>query len=149
MILGYREDALKRGALSCHLIRSWHQSDSNHSAAAESLQSCPTLCDPIDRSLQAPPSLEFSRQEYWSGLPFPSPTHACMLSRFSCVQLCLTPWTAAHQAPLSTVFSRQEYWSGLPFPSQDSHPSEGKVLSHIVVLFCIFLMTVNVQHFLM
>ena len=42
-------------------------------AAAKSLQSCPTLCDPIDGSHQAPPSLGFSRQEHWSGLPFPSP----------------------------------------------------------------------------
>ena len=66
---------------------------------------------------QAPLSLGFSRQEYWSGVPFPSPMHACMLSRFSCVQLCATLWTAAHQAPVSTGFSRQEYWSGLPFPS--------------------------------
>ena len=40
-----------------------------------------------------------------------------MLSRFSRVQLCATPRTAAHQAPLSTGFSRQEHWSGLPFPS--------------------------------
>ena len=42
-------------------------------------QSCPTLCDPVDCSLpgssayQAPLSMGFSRQEYWSGLPFPSP----------------------------------------------------------------------------
>ena len=43
--------------------------------------------------------------------------HACMLSRFSRIQLCATLWTAAHQAPLSTGFSRQECWSGLPFPS--------------------------------
>ena len=83
-------------------------------AAAKSLQSCPTLCNPID---QAPLSLGFSRQEHWSGLPFPSPRHACMLSHFSHVILCATPWTAARQAPLSTGFSRQEYWSGLPFPS--------------------------------
>ena len=66
---------------------------------------------------QAPLSLGFSRQEYWHGLPIPSPVHACMLSRFSRVWLCATPWTAALQAPLSTGFSRQEYWSGLPFPS--------------------------------
>ena len=44
-------------------------------AAAKALQSCPTLCDPIDGSYQAPPSLGFSRQEHWSGLPFPSPMH--------------------------------------------------------------------------
>ena len=42
-------------------------------AAAALLQSCLTLCDPIDGSHQAPPSLGFSRQEHWSGLPFPSP----------------------------------------------------------------------------
>ena len=46
-----------------------------------------------------------------------------LLSRFSRVQLCATPQTAAHQAPLSLGFSRQEYWSGLPFPSP-MHESE-------------------------
>ena len=66
---------------------------------------------------QAPQSLGFSRQGYWSGLPFPSLIYACMLSCFSHVQLYTPLWTAAHQAPLSTGFSRQEYWSGLPFPS--------------------------------
>ena len=40
-----------------------------------------------------------------------------LLSRFSRVQLCATPETAAHQAPPSLGFSRQEHWSGLPFPS--------------------------------
>ena len=40
-----------------------------------------------------------------------------LLSRFSHVQLCATPWTAAHQAPPSMGFSRQEYWSGVPLPS--------------------------------
>ena len=40
-----------------------------------------------------------------------------LLSHFSCVQLSVTPWTAAHQAPPSLGFSRQEHWSGLPFPS--------------------------------
>ena len=40
-------------------------------------QSCPTLCDPMDCSPQAPLSMEFSRQEYCSGLPFPSPGQQC------------------------------------------------------------------------
>ena len=41
---------------------------------SEVTQSCPTLCDPVDSSLQqAPLSMGFSSQEYWSGLPFPSP----------------------------------------------------------------------------
>ena len=44
-----------------------------------------------------------------------------LLSRFSCVQLCATPETAAHQAPPSLRFSRQEHWSGLPFPSPKIH----------------------------
>ena len=46
-----------------------------------------------------------------------------LLSCFSCVWLCATPYTAAHQAPLSLGFSRQEHWSGLPFPSP-MHQSE-------------------------
>ena len=36
-------------------------------------QSCPILCDPVDCSPAAPLSVEFSRQEYWRGLPFPTP----------------------------------------------------------------------------
>ena len=40
-----------------------------------------------------------------------------LLSHFSCVRLCATPWTAAYQAPLSMGLSRQEYWSGVPSPS--------------------------------
>ena len=44
-------------------------------AAAASLQLCPTLCDPINGSQPGFPSLGFSRQEHWSGLPFPSPMH--------------------------------------------------------------------------
>ena len=40
-----------------------------------------------------------------------------LLSHFSRVRLCVTPWTAAHQAPPPLGFSRQEHWSGFPFPS--------------------------------
>jgi len=178
-------------------------------ATAKSLQSCPTLCDPIHRRqptrlprpwdspgkntgvgchfllqcmkvkslsraqpsvtpwtavFQAPPSMGFSRQEYWSGLPLPSPITAAAKSLQSCPTLCdpregsppgspvpgilqartlewiavsfsnawkwkvkvkslsrvwllAIPWTAAYQAPLSIGFSRQEYWTGVPFPS--------------------------------
>ena len=62
---------------------------------------------------QAPPSLGFSRQEHWSGLPFPSPMHESekvKVKLLSLVWLLATPWTAAYQAPLSMGFSRQEYW---------------------------------------
>ena len=74
---------------------------------------------------QAPPSLGFSRQEHWSGLPFPSPMHESekWKKSLSRVQLFATPWTAAYQAPLSMGFSRQEYWSGVPLPSPLWEPS--------------------------
>ena len=45
------------------------------------------------------------------------PVVCAVLSRFSCVQLFVTPWTVAHQAPLSMGFSGHEYWSALPCPS--------------------------------
>ena len=40
---------------------------------SEVAQSCLTLSDPMNRSYQAPPSMGFSRQEYWNGVPLPSP----------------------------------------------------------------------------
>ena len=81
------------------------------------------LCATPQRAAhQAPPSLGFSRQEYWSELPFPSPMHESekwkvKVKSLSCVRLLATPWTAAYQAPPSMGFSRQEYWSGVPLPS--------------------------------
>ena len=47
--------------------------DAAAATAAKSLQLCLTLCDHRDGTHQAPRSLGFSRQEHWSGLPFPSP----------------------------------------------------------------------------
>ena len=58
-------------------------------AAAKSLQSCPTLCDPIDGSPPGSPSLGFSRQEHWSVLPFPSPVRESE-SESEVAQLCPT-----------------------------------------------------------
>ena len=48
--------------------------------------------------------------------------HACMLS---CIQLLVTPWTAAHLAPLSLEFPKQEYWSGLACPPPGDLPGPG------------------------
>ena len=59
-------------------------------AAAKSLQSCPTLRDPIDGSPPGSPPLGFSRQEHCSRLPFPSPKHESE-SESDVTQLCLTP----------------------------------------------------------
>ena len=64
--------------------------------------------------------LGFSRQEHWSGLPFPSPMHErekVKVKSLSRVRLLATPWTAAYQAPPPMGFSRQEYWSGVPLPA--------------------------------
>ena len=52
-------------------------------------------------------------------------TCACVLSHFSHVRLCVTPWTVAHQTTLSMEFSRQEYWSGLPCPPPGDLPNLG------------------------
>ena len=78
------------------------------------------LCaTPQTAARQALPSLGFSRQEYWSGLPFPSPVHESEKWKWSrsVVSDLATPWTVAYQTPLSMGFSRQEYWSGVPLPS--------------------------------
>ena len=75
------------------------------SAAAKSLQLCPTLCDPIDGS---PP-----------GSPIPAILQARTLE-----------WAAIsffNQAPQSMEFSRQEYWSGLPFPSPGDLPNQEEI----------------------
>ena len=86
---------------------------------AQPLQSCLTLYNPM--ALQAPLSMGFSRQEYWSGLPFPPPVIKYEVSEVSKVKLLsharlfVTLWTVAYQAPPSMGFSRQEYWSGCQF----------------------------------
>ena len=82
------------------------------------LLSCVWLfATPWTAAHQAPSPMGFSRQEHWSGLPFPSPMHEREKWKWSRVWLLATPWTAAHQAPPSMGFSRQEYWSGVPLPS--------------------------------
>ena len=78
------------------------------------------LCaTPWTAAHQAALSLGFSRQEHWSGLPFPSPMHASEKWKWShsVMSDSATPWTAAYQAPPSMGFSKQEYWSGSPLPS--------------------------------
>ena len=55
-----------------------------------------------------------------------------LLSHFSSVRLCVTPWTASYQAPPPMGFSRQEHWSVLPFPPP-MHESEKWKWSRSVV----------------
>ena len=88
--------------------------------AAKSLQSCPTLCDPIDGSPPGSPlpGILQARTLEWVAISSSNAwkwkVKVKLLSR---VQLLVTPWTAAYQGPPSMGFSRQEYWSGVPLAS--------------------------------
>ena len=86
-------------------------------AAAKSLQSCSTLCDPIDGSPPGSPvpGILQARTLEWVAISF-SNAWKCKVKvkSLSRVQLLATPWTAALQAPPSMGLSRQEYWSGVP-----------------------------------
>ena len=87
-------------------------------AAAKSLQSCPTLCDPIDGSPPGSPVPRIlqARTLEWVAISFSNAWKwQVKVKSLSRVWLFATPWTAAHQAPPSMGFSRQEYWSGVPF----------------------------------
>ena len=89
-------------------------------AAAKSLQSCPTLCDPIDGSPPGSPvpGILQARVLEWVAISFSKAWKwKVKVKSLSRVRLLATPWTAAHQAPPSLGFSRQEYWSGVPSPS--------------------------------
>ena len=89
-------------------------------ATAKSLQSCPTLCDPIDGSPlgSSVPGILQSRILEWVAISFSNAwkwkVKVKLLSR---TRLLATPWTGAYQAPPSMGISRQEYWSGVPLPS--------------------------------
>ena len=104
--------------------------------------SCLTLCDPIDGQpsrLLCPwdsPGKNTGVGCHW--------LLQCMLSRFSCVRLCATPWTAAHQAPLSTGFSRQEYWNGLPFPSPIRAGAISKVNDKVSLILTVYIFLKNI-----
>ena len=105
----------KNTGVGCHL-----HLQGNLPAAAKSLQSYPTLCDPIDGSPPGSPvpgilqgktlewvAISLSNEGKWK----------VKVKSLSCVRLFAIPWTAAYQAPPSMGFARQEYWSGLPLPS--------------------------------
>ena len=88
--------------------------------AAMSLQSCPTLCDPIDGSPPGSPvpGILQARTLEWVSIAFSNAWKwKVKVKSLSRVQLLATAWTAAYQAPLPLGFSRQEYWSGVPLPS--------------------------------
>ena len=91
---------------------------------AKSLQSCPTLCDPIDSSPpgSSGPGILQARTLEWVAISFSNAWKwKVKVKPLSRVRLLATPWTTAYQAPPSMGFSRQEYWSGVPLPSLRQH----------------------------
>ena len=89
-------------------------------AAAKSLQSCPTLCDPRDGSPPGSPvpGIFQARTLEWVAISFSNAWKwKVKVKSLSHVWLLVTPWTAAYQGSPSMGFSRQEYWSGVPLPS--------------------------------
>ena len=90
------------------------QTLSTQSYAAKSLQSCLTLCDPIDGSPPGfpVPGILQARTLEWVAISFSNALKwKVTVKSLSRVQLLVIPWTAAHQAPPSMEFSRQEYWT--------------------------------------
>ena len=98
-------------------------------AAAKSLQSCLTLCDPRDSSPpDSPvPGILQARTLEWVAISFSNAWKWKVKSESEVTQSCLTlvtPWTAVYQAPPPMGFSRQEYWSGVPLPSPEDNKSK-------------------------
>ena len=94
-------------------------------ATAKSLQSCPTLCDPIDGSPPGSPvpGILQARTLEWVAISFSNAWKwKVKVKSLSRTRLLATTWSAAHQAPPSMGFSRQEYWSGVLLP--DTHDAK-------------------------
>ena len=125
--MGRIKDGIKDGAINiCEVYsdpNSFHICLSSwYLHAAKSLQSCPTLCDPIDSSQPGSPipGILQARTLEWVAISFSNAWKwKVKVKLLSHVRLLATPWTAAHQVPPSMGFSRQEYWSGVPLPSPD------------------------------
>ena len=101
-------------------------------AAAKLLQSCPTLCNPINGSPPGSPipGILQARTLEWVAISFSNAFKwKVKVKPLSRVRLLETPRTSAYQAPPSMGFSRQEYWSGVPLPSPQT------TLNHLPIWF--------------
>ena len=100
--------------------RTFSSSKWNSATTAKLLQSCLTLCIPIDGSPPGSPvpGILQARTLEWVAISFSNTwTWKVKVKSLSRVWLFATTWTAAYQAPPPMGFSRQEYWSGVPSPS--------------------------------
>ena len=127
-----------------HCLRSRSPHFHSSAAAAKSIQSCPTLWDPIYGSPPGSPvpGILQARTLEWVAISFSNAWKWKVKSESEVArhaQLIETPWTTAHQAPPSMGFSRQGYWSGVPLPSpslrltyiKDFKRKSCKNLSHV------------------
>ena len=99
-------------------------------AAAKSLQSCLSLCDPIDGSLPGSPipGILQARTLEWVAISFSNAWKwKVEVKSLSRVRPSATPWIAAFQALPSMGFSRQEYWSGVPLQSVNLWQKEARI----------------------
>ena len=112
-------------------------------AAAKPLQSCPTLCEPIDGSPSGStvPGILQARTLEWVAIFFSKAWKwKVKMKSLSRVRLFATPWTAVYQAPPSMGFSRQKYWSGLPLPVADKH------LFYLTIFLVLIKQSIRVQN---
>ena len=116
-----------------------------YSAAAKSFQSCLTLCKPIDSSPPGSPVPGFSRQEHWSGLPFPSPMHESESESEvaqSCPTLCDPMDCSLPGSTVHGIFqARVLEWAAISFSRQLTLVFFflNKVFTEFVtILFCFF-----------
>ena len=122
---------------------------SHPTATAKSLQSCLTLCNPIDCS---PPGFPIpgilqARILEWVAFSFSSAWKwKVKVKSLSRVRLLATPWTAAHQAPLSVGFAPALEWGAIAF--SDNHPNGCEVVSYYGC-DCISVVHSNVEHHFM
>ena len=131
-------------------LSDWTEQTPAAAAAAKLLQSCPTLCDPIDGSPPGfpVPGILQARTPKWVAISFSNAWKWRVKGKsLSRVWLLATPWTTAYQAPPSMGFSRQEYWSGVPLPSPEqtstqvqscvimTHRSQGNTFLHLPVYY--------------
>ena len=121
-------------------------------AAAKSLQSCPTLCDPIDGSPPSSPvpGILQARTLEWVAISFSNAWKwKVKVKSLRRVRPSATPWSAAYQAPPSMGFSRQEYWSRVPLPSPWTELGSNQIDTHVTLPSVMLILIVSPASFLL
>ena len=123
----------KNTAVGCHFLLQCMKVKSENEVA----QSCPTLRDPMDCSV---PSMGVSRQEYWSGVPLPSPTTLFQILTWSITSLkvkvnishsCLTLCDPMDYTVHGILQARILEWVDFPFSRGSPQPRDQTQVSHI------------------